>query len=141
MYRQIWVDPRDRDFQRIVWRPNESADILDYQLNTVTYGMVSAPYLALCVLKQLATDEGEPFPIAVSILRDNIYVDDVLFGAHTISQIQTARKQLCELLSRGGFTLRKWASNRAELLSDIPSEDHGLACHRDLQLDENVKIL
>ncbi|XP_011881006.1 PREDICTED: uncharacterized protein LOC105569270, partial [Vollenhovia emeryi] len=141
MYRQIWIDPRDRDYQRILWLNPENSDVQDYRLNTVTYGTVSAPFLALRVLNQLIKDEGDQFPLAVSILTDNIYVDDVLFGAHSITEIKIARAQLCDLLLRGGFTLRKWASNRAELLSDIPSDDHGLTCNRDLQIDESVNIL
>lgn len=38
MYRQIFVDPRDRDFQRILWRFSVDEPIQDYRLNTVIYG-------------------------------------------------------------------------------------------------------
>jgi len=41
MYRQIAVHPADRDLQRILW--GEEAR-LEYRLNTVTYGLASAPY-------------------------------------------------------------------------------------------------
>lgn len=51
------------------------------------------------------------------------------------------RDQLVELLRRGGFALRKWASNSTELLSDINSSDHGLACTRPLAPDENLTVL
>ena len=48
MYRQILIHPDDRDYQRILWsyqgKPQE------YQLCTVTYGLASAPFLALRVL-------------------------------------------------------------------------------------------
>lgn len=50
MYRQILVDPRDRDYQRILWRESSELKIEEFQLNTVTYGTRSAPYLALRVL-------------------------------------------------------------------------------------------
>src|SRR5580765_826020 len=36
MYRQILVDQRDADYQRILWRPDVDAPIEDYQLLTVT---------------------------------------------------------------------------------------------------------
>jgi len=45
---------------------------------------------------------------------------------------------LIELLKKGGFRFRKWASNATDLLSDLDSADHGLATHKD---NEYIKIL
>ncbi|GAB1868085.1 Gag-pol polyprotein [Camponotus japonicus] len=90
MYRQILVDPRDTNYQRILWKSSLSEPLLDYQLLTVTYGMACAPFLALRVLKQLVIDEGQQFPLAVPILSNNIYVDDLLFGADDAIQIRQA---------------------------------------------------
>ena len=42
MYRQIQLHPDDRDLQRILWE--EEGEIREYRLNTVTYGLASAPY-------------------------------------------------------------------------------------------------
>jgi len=141
MYRQILIDARDRDYQRIVWYNSDHSTIQDYQLLTVTYGTASAPFLALRVLKQLLKDEGAAFPLAIPILQNNIYVDDVLFGDDDIPSLRQSREQLCALLSRGGFRLRKWASNSSALLSDIPEECHGLAGNRLLTLEENFSVL
>jgi len=139
MYRQIRIDPRDADYQRIVWLHND--DLREYQLLTVTYGTASAPFLALRVIRQLVQDEGNDFPLAVSILRDNIYVDDVLFGADDIPSLKQVRDQVCAVLKRGCFDLRKWISNSPELLSDIAVANHGLACDKTLQESEQIKIL
>lgn len=141
MYRQILVDSRDIDFQRIMWQPESCDKPQEYQLLTVTYGMACAPFLALRVLKQLIEDDGCKFPLAVPVLSNQIYVDDVLFGdndAHTLGQI---RDQVTSLLQCGQFTLRKWASNLSELLEDIEPADHGLACDKSLLPDDNLKIL
>ncbi|XP_011858727.1 PREDICTED: uncharacterized protein LOC105556251, partial [Vollenhovia emeryi] len=141
MYRQIRVDSRDINYQRILWKPLPSESVTDYQLLTVTYGMACAPYLALRVLKQLVVDEGRNFPLAVPILRDNIYVDDVLFGADDPNIIRKTRDQLIALLTRGGFELHKWASNSPSLLDDIDIENHGLAGKKPLSPDERLNIL
>ncbi|XP_029677734.1 uncharacterized protein LOC115244312 [Formica exsecta] len=141
MYRQIHIDARDIDYQRILWKSSLSEPLIDYQLLTVTYGMACAPFLALRVLKQLVRDEGQHFPLAVSILSDNIYVDDLLFGADDTTQIRLARDQLNSILYRGGFLLRKWASNSPSLLEDIDIADHGLATKKPLAEDEQIKIL
>lgn len=141
MFRQIWVDPRDQDYQRILWYSDNSTDIQEYKLCTVTYGTVSAPYLSLRVLRQLVTDEGEKFPLAVPVFKNHIYVDDVIFGADDIQLLRLTREQVCGLLQRGGFKLRKWASNCTELLTDIPSDDHGLATTKNFQLKEGLTVL
>lgn len=141
MYRQILVDPRDRDYQRILWYDGDYRAVQDYQLTTVTYGTACAPFLALRVLQQLLSDDGDGFPLAIPILTSNIYVDDVLFGAETIPSLKDARDQVRELLARGGFQLRKWASNESTLLTDISAEDHGLACSKVLRADDSLTIL
>ncbi|XP_070526464.1 uncharacterized protein [Cardiocondyla obscurior] len=141
MYRQILVAESDIDYQRILWSPGSTDAIREYQLLTVTYGTACAPFLALRVLQQLSLDDGHNFPLARDILRDHIYVDDVLFGAHSVSLLVEKRDQLIELLNRGRFTLRKWASNSSKLLADINPADHGLACNPIPLLDEQLKIL
>ncbi|XP_011883919.1 PREDICTED: uncharacterized protein LOC105571059 [Vollenhovia emeryi] len=141
MYRQIQVNEQDINYQRILWRSDPSEALKDYQLLTVTYGTTSAPYLALRVIQQLTMDDGEQFPLAVPILQKQIYVDDVLFGSDTIESLRRTREQVIALLRRGGFTLRKWASNSSELLTDIDPADHGLACNKLLQQDDQLKIL
>lgn len=141
MYRQILVDPKDIDYQRILWRDNDTELTREFQLLTVTYGTASAPFLALRVLQQLIKDEGYSFPLAVSELQEHIYVDDVLFGADDIPLLRQIRDQVCALLQRGKFELRKWSSNSSKLLNDIDIENHGLACNKTLQADEQLKIL
>ena len=63
MYRQILINERDVDCQRILWRESPSDALQEYQLLTVTYGTASAPFLALRVLQQLADDEGTDLPL------------------------------------------------------------------------------
>ncbi|XP_011864190.1 PREDICTED: uncharacterized protein LOC105560050, partial [Vollenhovia emeryi] len=141
MYRQILVDHRDVNYQRILWASLPSNSPTEYQLLTVTYGMSCAPFLALRVLKQLVEDEGQHFPLAIPILRDNIYVDDVIFGADTPDVAREKRDQVISILARGGFKLLKWASNSPALLADIDLADHGLAGKKPLARDEQLKIL
>ncbi|XP_076301647.1 uncharacterized protein LOC143219631 [Lasioglossum baleicum] len=141
MYRQILVDPRDTSFQRILWHDSPSQAPHEFSLRTVTYGMTCAPFLALRVLQQLAFVEGADFPLAIPILKDQIYVDDVLFGDDTLDTVRTLRDQLTGLLRRGKFELRKWASNSPTLLQDIDPTNHGLACSIDLAVDDSVKVL
>ncbi|XP_036147020.1 uncharacterized protein LOC118647026 [Monomorium pharaonis] len=120
MYRQILVHPEDRDLQRILWKENNL--LTEFQLNTVTYGLSSAPYLAIRVLRQLAADEGSTFPRAAEALRHDAYMDDILAGAANLADARRLRRELTSLCTAGGFPLRKWTANCAALLEDVPAE-------------------
>ncbi|XP_054259368.1 uncharacterized protein LOC128984109 [Macrosteles quadrilineatus] len=122
MYRQIQVHPDDQKFQLILWRDDPSKEISTFQLTTVTYGMNSSPYLAIKTLMQLAEDEGDAFPQASHSLRHHTYVDDIITGADSVEAALELQDQLIQLLHRGGFELRKWASNSSALLEKFPSE-------------------
>ena len=66
MYRQILVAPEHHDFQRILWRFSSTEPVIEYQLNTVTYGVSSSPYLAIRSIHQLVVDQGSSYPLNAS---------------------------------------------------------------------------
>ncbi|XP_076285539.1 uncharacterized protein LOC143211600 [Lasioglossum baleicum] len=127
MYRQILVHPEDRTHQRILWRETESQHVSDFQLNTVTYGLSCAPFLAVRTLHQLAEDEGSRYPLGAQALRRDSYVDDILTGADTIPALRDAANQLHQLCKAGGFPLQKWASNVADLHDVTPQSPQDTA--------------
>ncbi|XP_014214139.1 uncharacterized protein LOC106643495 [Copidosoma floridanum] len=93
MFRQIWVDPRDADLQRIVWSPDPSQPPVHYQLRTVTYGATCSPYLSLRVIQQLCHDEGHLWPDAVPVVMNDRYVDDIHLGADDLETARQLRDQ------------------------------------------------
>lgn len=141
MYRQILVNEKDLDYQRILWRSSTELPISEYQLLTVTYGTRSAPFLALRVLKQLAEDEGYAYPLGCSVLKNNIYIDDLLFGGTSECLARQTRDQVIALLQLGKFEPRKWASNHFSLISDIDPKDHGIAWTSPSVDTEGIKVL
>ncbi|XP_043480108.1 uncharacterized protein LOC122509872 [Leptopilina heterotoma] len=123
MFRQIRIRPEDTHLQRIIWSPDPDQPEEHFALLTVTFGEACSPYLALRTLKQLCEDEGGPYPEAVKSIQDDLYVDDFLSGGRNLKDARQRRDQLIQLLKRGGFELKKWVSNRPELLEDIPPSD------------------
>lgn len=123
MYRQILIHPDQTPFQRILFRDNPEDDVQDYELNTVTFGVNCAPYLALRTLLQLANDCEPHNPAASEILRSQMYVDDVLAGSHELEDAFKRRNELTRVLGSAGFTLRKWTANHVRLLKDLPPEN------------------
>ncbi|XP_073811829.1 uncharacterized protein [Musca autumnalis] len=110
MYRQIWLEKEHTKYQRIVFRKDPKADLEDFELKTVTFGVNCAPFLAIRTLLQLASDVETDLPLAAKILRSMMYVDNALAGAHDVELAIEAREQLIEALSSAGFSMRKWTS-------------------------------
>ncbi|XP_062141785.1 uncharacterized protein LOC133849680 [Drosophila sulfurigaster albostrigata] len=122
MYRQILMDSKHTPFQRILFRTSDG-EIRDFELNTVTFGVNCAPFLALRVLQQLADDIRLEYPLASRVISNNMYVDDVLAGTHTREEAIRTIAEVCAALDSAGFPLRKWTSNHKSVLKDIP-KDH-----------------
>ncbi|XP_071632823.1 uncharacterized protein [Temnothorax longispinosus] len=73
MFRQIWINPEQCDYQRIVWRFSESDPILDYLLKTVTFGFTTSLFLAIYCLLQLAHQYREKYPLAFAAFLEALY--------------------------------------------------------------------
>lgn len=111
MFRQFLVDERDRKFQLILWRDEPHQNIRTFSLNTVTYGLASAPFQAVRCLFYIADHCKEKFPVASSLLKEDFYVDDMLAGADTLEELQVKKTQISEALKLFGLSLSKWNSN------------------------------
>ncbi|XP_065086354.1 uncharacterized protein LOC135708281 [Ochlerotatus camptorhynchus] len=115
--------------------------ISTFELQTVTYGTSSAPFLATRTLVQLANDEGENFPMAKKAVLEVFYVDDLISGAETPEEAIELRRQLSEMLSSAGFPLRKWASNSSAVLAEIPSDQLAIQPFYEFSDEQSVTIL
>ncbi|GFW99501.1 integrase catalytic domain-containing protein [Trichonephila clavipes] len=101
------------------FRKHEDAPVKTYKLATVTYGTVSAPFLATRTLKALADEEKAEFPDASDVICNDSYMDDILSGESTLEGAKKLQTRLSQLLERGCFELHKWVSNSPELLKDL----------------------
>lgn len=119
MYRQIRVRYQDTAYQRILWY-NKNNCLQDYELQTLTFGTAPAAYLAVKTLQHLASIEKQNHPQASKTISEDFYVDDLLTGAETEQEAIQKYKEITEILSKGGFELRKWISNSSTVLHAIP---------------------
>ncbi|KAJ0169568.1 hypothetical protein K1T71_014753 [Dendrolimus kikuchii] len=138
MYRQIQVARSDTDFQRIVWREDPSQEIEDFRLLTVTFGTSCAPYLAVKSLQQVACDEGLKYPLAADRVQKDFYMDDLMSGCQTETEVEKIYSELNDLLEKGGFQLQKWTSNRMHLLDEL---NVGSGKDLEIKMDQVTKIL
>nr|XP_049466958.1 uncharacterized protein LOC125908310 [Anopheles coluzzii] len=121
MYRQVWIHPKDQSLQRIIWRSSPNDPIQEYELNTVTYGTASAPFLAVRSLQQIVADHGGEFPAAAERSCD-FYVDDFVSGGQSSEAAQMLQRQTEQLYASAGFELRKWASSDPSVLQNVNQE-------------------
>ncbi|XP_036329698.1 uncharacterized protein LOC118741830 [Rhagoletis pomonella] len=140
MYRCIDMHTDDSQYQRILWR-NEANEIQEYCLTTVTFGTASAPYTAIRILHQLAEDESTSCPLAAPVLRNEMYVDYVLSGGHSVEIATEIRKQVTLALRSAGMELRKWSSNSSAVLDGIPTENRSDSNALQLNSSDTVKTL
>ncbi|CAH1111747.1 unnamed protein product [Psylliodes chrysocephalus] len=86
MYRQVWIKQEHSPFQRILWRSNPADEVREHNLNTVTFGLASSPFLAVRCLKQLPLECGEHFSEVSQVIARDFYVDYLIFGSSSVQE-------------------------------------------------------
>ncbi|XP_066589314.1 uncharacterized protein [Prorops nasuta] len=137
MYRQFLICKEDRKYKKILWLVND--EIKEFTLNTVTFGVNSASYLAIRCLHQLAEDEEHRFPLAAKILKSDMYVDNMLTGTNNKEEARDICLQMINILNSAGMKLSQWASNDLDILENISSKD--LDVNFDFDNDSSLKTL
>ncbi|XP_070515381.1 uncharacterized protein [Cardiocondyla obscurior] len=87
-------------------------------------------------MHKLADDEYDTFPRAAGIIKNHMYVDDLLTSADTIKEARDIKNEVIELFKKGGFTIRQWASNDLRVINDLSDE----AIHKSLTLDDDKSL-
>lgn len=141
MYRQIKLAEEDTNFHRIFWRDNPCNELQEYKLTTLTYGINSAPFIALRCLKQLAIENVEKYPEACLIINRDFFVDDLLTGSDSIEHLKTIANQLIQILKSGGFQLTKWTSNNIGCLPDTINSNENETLDISFNKDNSQKTL
>lgn len=78
-----------------------------YELKTITYGTVCAPYIATRLLLQLLRDEHENHPLASPVFERDFYIDDVLSGAAILVEAKELQLELEKALKSERMSLHK----------------------------------
>ncbi|XP_057320153.1 uncharacterized protein LOC130664283 [Microplitis mediator] len=126
MYRQICVYPDHHKFQRILHYHNNI--ISTFELQRVIFGVPAAPFLATHTVNQLADDKVHNFPRASKILKRDFYVDNHLTGTNSLAEILQLRDEIIQLVRKGGFGLRQWASHHQRTLDNFDEKTLDLDC-------------
>ncbi|XP_015124484.1 uncharacterized protein LOC107046388 [Diachasma alloeum] len=114
---QISVDPEDRDFLRVLWRPTHNPDIREhYRHLRVVFGVSSyGKYRAM------ENTESQVEIITLEKLRGSFYVDNCVTSVHSPEKRHKFQKIATETLKTGGFDLRGWEHSGLEMPSTASS--------------------
>ncbi|KAF8764305.1 hypothetical protein HNY73_022390 [Argiope bruennichi] len=99
--------------KKILWKKDPNEPVQIYKLKTVTYGATPACYLSTLVLKQLAMDEKDNFPIAGNAVLQDVYLDDIITGYSSIQEFELLKIELILLFKSPGMSLHKWCFSHA----------------------------
>ncbi|XP_063891680.1 uncharacterized protein LOC126055847 [Helicoverpa armigera] len=116
MFRQTEIKEQQRHLQLILWRDDETKPIDILQLNTVTYGTASAPFLSTRCLLQLAK-ECEDKSIAC-VIENDFYADDLNTGSETVEGLKYIYREVVATLDSAQLPLRKFRTNCPSLFEN-----------------------
>lgn len=107
----------------MVWRESRTQPLKCLELDTVTYGTKSAPYLACRTMLDLADRHTHTHKLAADCIKSSGYIDDYLHGAQTLDECKQLCSELIDLLGKAGFHLHKWSANHSDVYFHVAQSD------------------
>lgn len=124
MYHQLVLLPEDRPLHRFLWRNlDKTKEPEVYEFIRFVFGGCYCPFCAQFTWQKHAENYAEQLPLAA---QQNCYMDDLMPSVESSSKAIKMRQELTTLGDKAKFHIRKWNSNRREVLEDIPEEDRAL---------------
>jgi len=136
MFHQVRVPVKDRDVLRFLWWPDGDLTVPPdvYRMTVHLFGGIWSPSCASFALRRTADEYRDDFDLEIiQTVKDNFYANDCLKSTNSEAKASRLVKQLCELLARAGFRLRKWVSNSRHVLVSIPVSERDAEC-RDVSI-------
>ena len=118
----IGIAPEDRDKLRFLWLRdpfNLESDLIQICFTKLMFGLRPSPAILGSVISHHLSKCKSANQANINTIQDSLYVDDLVCGANTIEKAFKIYRTGKRVLSEGGFNLRKWNSNSAEILQRI----------------------
>lgn len=124
MYHQLALTLEDRPLHRFLWRNmDQSKEPEVYEFLRYVFGGCYCPFCAQYVWQKHADDHRAEYPLAAEAVKNSCYMDDLMPSVETVETAKEMRQQLTELGDKAGFHIRKWISQKPEVIMDIPEAD------------------
>lgn len=95
-------------------------------------------------MHQIANECEAEFPDVATIIRDDMYVDDLLTCVDTPQEAAHICKNISDILLKRGFDLRKWKSNDENIIRVLScenaSESFEFSINKDHEIDMTLGL-
>lgn len=116
---QISVAEEDRDALRFFWLtgPPDAEDTKQctLRMTRVVFGVSSSPFLLAATIRAHLDKYQKDHPHTINLLKDTLYVDDLIASARDAEDAYTVTAEAKEILAAAGMNLCKWTTNSSEL--------------------------
>lgn len=118
----VGIKPEDRDMLRFLWFEDPFAikpEIADYRFSRLVFGLQPSPSILGSTIAHHLRLYKQSEPEMAALLEKSLYVDDLITGEEDYESAFAVYKKSKQIMSQGGFNLRKWSSNSRELKKAI----------------------
>lgn len=120
MFHRIYVNEKDQDSQRFLWRDGNADMEPDvFVVKVLTFGSTCSPAIAQFVKNKNAKDFESEFPKAVEAIIKNHYVDDMIERVHDVESAVKLIRNVQFIHHHANFDLRNLVSNNQQVLQAI----------------------
>ncbi|XP_019218180.1 uncharacterized protein LOC109203254 [Oreochromis niloticus] len=123
MFHQIRLLPEDRPLLRFLWRSmrkDEEPSVYEWQV--LPFGTTCSPCCATYALQRHVRDNRQGNEDILDTVERAFYVDNCLHSLQLAEEAKTLIDRMRELLAKGGFEIRQWASNVPSVVEHLPME-------------------
>ncbi|XP_049542604.1 uncharacterized protein LOC125955513 [Anopheles darlingi] len=121
MFFQVRMRAEDQQSQRFFWVTgddlNENPCL--FAVAVMTFGATCSPSSAQHVMNTNAERFNDKFPRAVTCIRDEHYVDDMLTSTETDEEALKLAQDVRYVHAQGGFEIRNWVSNSKDVVQQL----------------------
>jgi hypothetical protein len=125
-FHQIHIAPDDRKMLKFLWFEDISQDpptLKEYEFRRLPFGLTPSRAILSSTISHHLSRYKEIEPEIVSLLLESLYVDDFAGGAYDDDEALHIYRTSHDLMSKGGFKLRKWHSNSASIRDFIATQE------------------
>ena len=115
---QIRIKEEECDALRFHWKSPGRDDTVVYRFTRALLGLTCSPFLLGGVLNEHLKSWKERYPHPVEELQKGLYVDDLMTGGTTTTEVREKKTKAVEIFEDATFKLHKWHSNVETLECD-----------------------
>ncbi|XP_037303564.1 uncharacterized protein LOC115446067 [Manduca sexta] len=122
MFLRVKILPTDQDALRFLWRENSNKPVKTYKMTSLIFGASCAPFVAQFIKNKNAKRYDSTKPDAVQAIHKQHYMDDYIDSQPSENTCIKLANDITYIHKQGGFEIRNWLSNSANVLNCLPEE-------------------